>query len=412
MFASAVLQALQDDPVTVTGMGAVGAGQSSADGLWKQVLSGESNACWIRPDSLPDHRFPACRMDNEQVVAGLPRDLRKMDRSVHLASRAAREAWADAGLPDSPVSPDRIGIFCGTSRGPVNKWGQAHEQLNRRNFFPTLAAAGTIASLSGSLAQEFRVTGPAYTLSAACASAAFAIIAAAKELILGTIDVALAGGTESPLEPTVMRCLQAAGVLAEGEDPRTMCRPFSEARNGLILGEGSGFLVLERASHARKRDIPIQSILKGWATATDMAGRVGITEDGKPLSKLIGRTMDMAELSPGQIGWVNAHGTGTWINDRAESNALLDSGMAEVPVSSTKPITGHCVGATPALEAILSIRAIQDEVIPHTRNTTSPAEDCPINLVTGSSRPLGAPNVLSLSSGFWGSQTALIFSRT
>ena len=308
------------------------------------------------------------------------------------------------------VDRSRIGVFVGTSRGPINKWAETSRLVDQKRFFPSLAAASTIACGSGALAQAFGATGPAVTVSAACASAAFAIIQGAQELALGNVDVAVVGGMEAALESTVARCLTEAGVVAQGDDPAVICRPFSPDRNGLILGEGAGFLILERASHARARSAPMLASLTGWSSGNDTAGRVGLTETGEHLSKVLDDALARAKLTPDALGWINAHGSGTQLNDLSESRAILQSGMGDVPVSSTKPITGHCLGATPALEAVLAVQAIQSGRIPFTANTTAIDPECQIRIVTETPAPLEKANVLSISCGFWGSQAALLFS--
>jgi len=255
------------------------------------------------------------------------------------------EAWEQSGIHPGDIDPSCIGVFAGTSRGPVNKRAEASKRLRGKRFFPSLAAASTISSVSGALAQYFSVTGSAVTTSAACASATLAMIQGAQELLLGKLDAVLVGGTEAPMEPTVVRCLKEAGVVAHGADPTSLCRPFYKDRIGLILGEGAGFLVMEKFSRVRSRNAVVLAAFTGWNTGNDIAGRVGLTEIGEHLSRVLDRALARAGLVPANIGWINAHGTGTPLNDLVESRAIHGSGLSGVPVSSTKPITGHCVGA-------------------------------------------------------------------
>ncbi len=402
---------LKDDPIVITGMGANGGGQASLDELWHEVLSGSSNITWESPEADPPHRYPACKLPLGLLDKSVLRSFRKLDPCVQFAGPAAQQAWDQAQLNQSDISSEQIGIYVGTSRGPVNKWAEARSQLNGSRFYPSLAAASTIASLSGALAQYFHVTGPAITSSAACASAAFSIAQAAQELLLGNVSIVLAGGAEAPLEASVARCLKEAGVVADGDDPKTLCRPFSENRSGLILGEGAAFLILERKSHAEARGAAPIAYLKGWATGSDTAGRVGLSEGGNHLSRVIKHSLIRSGLETSDIGWINAHGTGTHLNDLAESNALVETGLNSCPVSSTKPITGHCVGATPAIEAAITMKAINEAIIPFTANTEECDPSLEVNLVTRETQPMRQSNVLSLSCGFWGSQASLVFSK-
>lgn len=410
MSSDTILRLLENEPIVITGIGAVGCEARSAEALWAGALAGRSQASWVRLNTELPLKIPACSVSPADFRQIATAEFRKLDRCVQIGGAAAAEAWEQSGIRVNDADPSRIGVFVGTSRGPINKWAETSRLVDQKQFYPSLAAASTIACGSGALAQRFGVTGPAVTASAACASAAIAIIQGAQELALGNVDVALVGGMEAPLEPTVARCLIEAGVVARGVDPAAIYRPFSPDRNGLILGEGAGFLMLERAGHARGRKARVLAKLAGWSAGNDTAGRVGLTESGEFLSKVLERALARANLRPGALGWINAHGSGTQLNDLAESRAIFRSAMGDVPVSSTKPITGHCLGSTPAMEAVMAVQAIQSGKIPFTANTISVDPECRVRLVTEATEPLEETNVLSISCGFWGSQAALVFS--
>jgi len=205
--------------------------------------------------------------------------------------------------------------------------------------------------------------------------------------------------------------LMAARVTGWHDDPRLTCRPFDLTRNGLMMGEGAGFLVLETESAANRRNAAILARLSGWGCGIDAGGRTGVTADGEGLVRVVESALARAELSPQSIGYVNAHGTGTRLNDSVEARALntVFGEGAVPPISSTKPITGHCLGATAAIEAVIAIEALRSGSFPPTANHEQRDPECNLDVISGAPRDLPARAVLSTSLGFWGAQAALIF---
>ncbi len=423
---------LQECPVVVTGMGAFcGAGASVGD-LWQTVLQGESPANWLPQELLPaGRRIAGIRAPNPPLT----RLTRKLDRSAQLAHAAATEAWSAARLDTQPVAAERIGVFVGTSRGAVAKLAEAcaggfqppsagsdGSEPNRRAHAqhgdwksparPSDAAHCSLANISGMLSLAFPVHGPALTISATCASGAAAIALAAQQILLGTVDVAFAGGAEAPLNPLVIAQLHAAGILGHDENPRLTCKPFDSERNGIVLGEGAGFLVLESLASAQRRGAPVLARLAGWALAAEGGERVGMDRTGASLSHVITEALALATVAPAQLSYVNAHGTGTTLNDIAEANALhlaLGEASSSVPCSSTKAVTGHCLGASAALEAIIAIQAIQSGRLPGTVNCRNLDPEVKLNLLRANTGPTAVESALSVSAGFWGNQAALLF---
>jgi 3-oxoacyl-[acyl-carrier-protein] synthase II len=266
-----------------------------------------------------------------------------------------------------------------------------------------MAATGTVACMSGLLAQQLDAAGPGFTVSATCSSGANAIALAAQQLLLGEADVVIAGGSDAPVHPLVLRGLESAGMLGSS------CRPFDERRDGLVIGEGAGFLVLERQSHAHQRGAEVLARLDAWATGVDGRGRTGIREDGSGLVDVLGRSLELAGLQPGEIGYVNAHGTATELNDRVEAATLARVFGDTVPVSSTKAATGHCLGGTPAIEAIIAVQALRSGLLPPTSGLGKIAADCAgIDLVVGGARETRVAHVVSDSIGFWGYHACLV----
>jgi 3-oxoacyl-(acyl-carrier-protein) synthase len=405
---SPLIQLLRHCPLVVTGIGCLSAAGQSADALWNAAVHGQSTATWftVHCDSAP-RRFAACHA-GELTEAGL-HPVRKSDRSVQLAWLAARQALDHSGLgAQQPTT--RVGVMVGSSRGPLGRLQQSFAGVAQgRRLAPSLAVDTAFASLSGTLAQGLGLLGPGATISAACASAAVAISHAAEQILLGNADAMLVGGTEAPLHPAIFEQLTSAGLLAVGREPAPSCRPFDVSRNGFVPGEGSAFLVLESARSADRRGVQPLAQLRGWATQLDGSGRAGIQSDGAGLVAVMRQALDLGELNTSQVDYINAHGTGTVQGDRAEANAVASLFGKRIPCSSTKPVTGHCMGATPALEAIVSIQALRHQLVPPTANCDQPDKACPIDPQPLTARPARIRTVLSNSAGFWGYHAALLF---
>lgn len=407
---------LRRNPIVVTGLGSISAAGPSVEDLWNAVLAGRPESHW-REFSGPGEiarRFPVCEAPVPDLSSVEWRHVRKMDRCVQLACVAAHAAWSQAGL-SADSDPTRIGVVVGTSRGAVSNPASGELGRTTARLAPSMAAQTTFASLSGALSRHFGAEGFGATIAATCASSAVAIAVAAEQILLGKVDAMLVGGSETPLNWATLAQLDAAGVVGSHEDPRQSCRPFDSRRNGLVLGEGSGFLVLESERHAAGRGATPLARFLGWATSVDGSGRSGLKRDGSGLSKVMNDALQIAGLPPGMIDYINAHGTGTKLNDYAEAQSILGlfgERAPTLPCSSTKPVTGHCLGATPALEAVLCVEALRHQRFPPTANCSEPDPECPINMV-----PLVAPEraelsrVMSNSIGFWGYHASLIFGK-
>jgi len=402
---------LAANPVVVTGMGAVTAAGGSVPALWQGVMNAAPSARWLAAlPGFPEPPVAGCAAAAFQLPPATARRARKLDRCVQLALAAAREAWNAAQFaPDFPL-PARRGIVVGTSRGPLEKWAESSVRLAQGRMRPTLAASSTLASLSGALSAEFGAGGACLTVSAACASSAGAIGLAALQLVTGQADVMLAGGTEAPLNPLVLSQLRAAGVLGSHQTPGLTCRPFDAHRNGTVLGEGAAFLVLETLASAQKRGVRPLARLAGWAIGSEAGERTGIHETGDALRQVMNEALALAKLSPDQIGYVNTHGTGTRLNDRVEARAVREV-LGGVPCSSTKAVTGHCLGAAAAIEAIICLKALEAQLLPPSVNCAEPDPGCPVNLILGPPRAAQFAAALSNSCGFWGNNAALLFAR-
>jgi 3-oxoacyl-(acyl-carrier-protein) synthase len=398
-----------DDPIVVTGMGALAAGAATAHDLYAATLRGTSPADWV---GIPGLEAPiaATRAPDPDLHGPNLRYARRLDRGAQLALGAARQAIETAQLAGT-VDANEISVIVGTSRGPLERTVETAHEAERGSIAPTASAESTIASISGVISQAFGFGGPGSTVAATCASGASAICFGALQLLAGEVDAVVVGGAEASLVPVLAAQLRAAGVTGHDDDPRLTCKPFDLARNGLMIGEGAAMLVLERASDAERRGAPILARLSGWAVGTDDGGRTGVTANGEGLVRVMRRAAARAGITPNEIGYVNAHGTATRLNDPVEARALnAFFGRGNVPpTSSTKPITGHCLGATPALEAIIAIESLRNGCLPPTANHHELDLQCELDVIAHEPRAVSTGAVLSTSLGFWGVQAALIF---
>lgn len=391
--------------IAVTGLGAFCAAGRDAGALWNSVLAGKSFA--LRETFEAGRTHAVCRAP--AIERSLPKLLRNADRSAHLAFQAASEALAHADVEPS-ATPERIGLAIGSSRGPAQKLESAFDQTLHARCKPTALVSASFGSLAGSLAQSFGIQGPACVLSATCASAAVAIGWAADQILLGKTDLMLAGGTDAPLTASLLDQLDAAGITGNHEDPSQICRPFAADRTGIVPGEGAGFLVLESLDHAQKRLARPLAILSGWGSGMDATGRTDIDPDGCGLARAIRSCLAQADLPPAGIDHINTHGTGTKQNDLGESRAIESVFGTGVPCVSIKPVTGHCMGASPGLEAVACIQSLIHQTIPPSIHSNPRDPLCRIHLEP-EARTAPLRHILSNSSGLWGAHACLVFSR-
>lgn len=395
-------------PVLVTGLGVYSSAGCNTNEFFKKISCGVAFGDF---HEVEGGKLLACAAP--AVNTALPgfRVARKMDRLVQMAVHAAWEAWENAGLAVSSVSADRVAVFAGTARGPLSKWNESEQRYSMGRMRPSLAPNTTIACLSGALALTFCAQGPAATISSACTSSAHAIAMGAQQIIFGMADVAIVGGSEAPLIPSLFSQMKTAGLLGAHSDPKLACRPFSTLRNGTILGEGSAFLILESESSVRKRNAKVLARLAGWAFGTDVGQRTGISDGAIGMRNTVINALQMAEMTSKQIHYFHTHGTGTIINDRQEARVLSEVFPSGVPCSSTKPVTGHCMGAAAAMGAVAGILAINRGIIPPSANCDPIDPTFEIDLVQHAARKCKIDAVMTHAAGFWGNNGSLIFSR-
>lgn len=279
---------------------------------------------------------------------------------------------------------------------------------------PTESVYGSAASLSGALAMLTGARGPSLTVSATCASSAAALGVAALQIVSGACDVALVGGADAPLRSQFLAELMATGVLGTGADPARVCRPYDRGRTGITIGEAGAYLVLESPQHARARGAPVRAELIGWASACDPGRRSGMSEGACGVQDALEAALAWARIGVEQIDAVHVHGTGTPVGDAAEGQVLrqMFGGRAgAVPFTSSKPVTGHCLGASGALQAVLNVRALEEQCLPPTSAGGEPDPDCGIELLRNTPWRGVLRTILTHSAGFWGNHAGLVFRR-
>lgn len=420
-----------DRRVVVTGLGAVTSLGDDVAGTWKAILAGSSGVGRIHQFDSED--FPV-RIGSEVDLDRLPavdvaEHLRPyVTRSVRLGAWALREAWRDAGIAADDHDPWRTGLLVGASNFPVIEeddyaWpvdalrtGDYREQyLAICEQMPELLDQRQIGMVSTLLASNYPIHGPCTTIQSACASATQAIGEALQMIRDGDLDVAVAGGADSMLSAVCVTgfTLLRATSMYRG-DPAKACRPFDQRRDGLVLGEGAGLLVLEDLTHARRRDASIHAEVVGYGSSCDGYRFTDSHPQGLGPIRCMSAALADAGLEPSSIDYINAHGTSTPQNDRVEALAIAEvfgPAVSGIPVSSTKSQIGHLLCAAGGIEAVVTIMALKDGIVPPTINLEHPDPDCRLDLVGGQPRPAALHTALSNSFGFGGQNASLILRR-
>jgi 3-oxoacyl-[acyl-carrier-protein] synthase II len=408
--------------VVVTGIGLVTpAGRGLAD-AWDGVLAGKSRAAIDEDLAAAGTPVTAvCRVPAYDADAELGRGAsRRLDRFTHLALLAAREAVAHAGLsepgtdPITATDPDRVGIIVGSGIGGAESWQDEYPRYLEKGpgrvspmFIPKMlsnTAAGTIAIRTGA-------RGPNLTVNTACAAGASALHVARDLIAAGTADVVIAGGVEAGITGLSISAFAQMGALSRNPDPSQASRPFDVDRDGFVMGEGAGILVVESAEHAASRGARALAVLAGCGASADAHHATAPPEDGGGAILAIQRAVDDAGIDPTTVGHLNAHGTSTPLNDVAESRALravFGDHTDRIAVTSTKGVTGHLLGAAGAVEAAFAIQALREGLVPPTANLTTQDPEIQLDVVAGEPRPVALEAVLSTSMGFGGQNAALV----
>jgi 3-oxoacyl-[acyl-carrier-protein] synthase II len=405
--------------VAVTGIGAVTPIGSGADGLWAGVLANRSAVREIdRFDASPFPSRIAAQIDDFRPEDHLDaKRARRLDRFSQLSVAAARMAIAESCLTDADRSDGRTGVWIGSALGGVAFGEEQHANYVTRGVravAPTLATAVFGGAGASNIAIDLGIRGPAVGNANSCASGSMAIGQAFHAVRSGVVDVALAGGAEAPLAPLTHGAFAMIRVLSQrNDDPGTASRPFDRDRDGFVMAEGSAVLVLEAWEAAQARGATILGELAGFGASTDAYHLTAPLPSGEAAAAAITTALADAGLTPAEIGYVNAHASSTVLNELAEAKALhlaLGDSASSVPVSGTKGLYGHPLGASGAIEAAITLLALRHGLLPGTCNLVNLDQRCELNVLREplASRPTAA---ISTSFGFGGMNAALIFRR-
>ncbi|NLF56864.1 MAG: beta-ketoacyl-ACP synthase II [Candidatus Hydrogenedens sp.] len=405
------------EKIVVTGMGVVSPVGTGVPDYWPALCAGRSG---IRAFEGLDDRFPsriAGMITAPVVPEGMdPKELRRQSRYILFAVEAANQAWKQSGLSLEGRDPQRFGVNIGSGIGDI---GEIHdnalllERSGPRRVSPFFIPKALANMAAGIVAIRFGLRGPNRALVTACATGAQSLASAADSIRLGQADVMLAGGAEAAATPFSLASFGALRALStRNEEPERASRPFDADRDGFVLAEGAGVLVLESESHARARGAEILAELAGYGETCDAFHAVAPRPDGSGCAASMRAALAMAGIAPEQVGYINAHGTRTKLNDIAESAAILSVfGPAGPLVSSTKSMTGHLLGAAGAVEAIACVQTLLTGVIHPSINYENPDIECPINIVSNTAREANIAFALSNSLGFGGHNASLVFKR-
>ncbi len=407
--------------VVITGLGVVHALGLDVETFWGGLKAGRSG---LSPNTKFDASDYSCR-----VVSWMPdfdptqfmdsKEVKRTDRFVHFAMAAARLAVADAKLDCASLNPWTFGVMVGSGIGGLESVQEQTLRLQERG--PRKVSPFMIPSLianiaGGNIAIEYGARGPNYCTVSACSSASHALGEAMHLIQRGDAEVVISGGSEAAIVEVGMAgfCTMKAMSTAYNDEPTRASRPFDAGRDGFVMGEGAGILILESEAHARARGAHIYGELIGYGASCDAYHITSPDPKGEGLAYCLKRALDTAGVTPGEVDYINAHGTSTPYNDKFETmavKAVFGDHAYRVPISSTKSMTAHLLGAAGGIEAIACLMAMRDGVIPPTINYETPDPDCDLDYVPNVARHAPVNIAVSNNLGFGGHNATLVFRR-
>jgi 3-oxoacyl-[acyl-carrier-protein] synthase II len=406
--------------VVVTGTGAITSLGQTTLKTWEQVKAGHSGIRRIQafdPSAMPSQVasevidfVPEARLDRKEA--------RRMSRFVQFAMVATKEALEQSGLQVTEENRDDVGVLVASAIGGLQQIEDAHQVLLERG--PSRVSPFTVPMMiadmaAGQISIAVGARGPNYSIASACASGAHAIGEAYETIRRGDAIAMIAGASESTVTPLALAafCAVRAVTTSKG-DPAKASRPFDLERDGFVMGEGAGILVLEELEHARRRGAPILAELVGYAATADASHITAPDPVGAGAALAMRRTLEKARVAPHEVSYINAHGTATQLGDVAETLAVKEifgETAYRIPISSTKSMLGHLLGAAGSVEAVLCVKAIEEGVAPPTINLDHPDPQCDLDYVTEGARELDIRLALSNSFGFGGHNASLLFKQ-
>ena len=406
--------------VVVTGLGIVSPIGNAVPEAWENVLAGKSGITRVT-------RFDPSRLASQIAgeVKGFdiaqylsPKEARRMDTFIHYGMAAGLQAWRDAGVTLSGETAERAGVNFGSGIGGLPLIEQTHDELLKngpRRISPFFIPGTIINMISGNLSIMLGLKGPNLAMVTACTTSTHCIGEATKSIRYGEADVMIAGGAEATVTELAMGGFASARALStRNDDPAGASRPWDKDRDGFVLGEGAGAVVLEEYEHARARGARIYCEISGYGVSADAYHMTAPAEDGDGAYRCMRNALKDAGLAPDQVDYINAHGTSTPLGDVAETVAvkrLLGEHARRVAVNSTKSMTGHLLGAAGGVEAVFTILATHRQVSPPTINLRNPDPQCDLDYVPNVARDMPVRVSMSNSFGFGGTNGSLVFAR-
>ncbi|MBN1139268.1 MAG: beta-ketoacyl-ACP synthase II [Anaerolineae bacterium] len=404
--------------VVVTGLGAVTSVGNNVPDTWDAVVNGRSGVGPITHFDASSYstRIAAQVRDLTPEPYLSRKEARRIDPLLQFAVCAAGQAVDDAQIDTPQLDRRRVGVLIGAGIGGMRTMTDAQNELLARGpqsispfFIPSIITNMT----GGIVAQKYGLTGPNFAVSSACATGNHAIGEAAAIIQCGAADAMVCGSAEASIvELGIGGFCAMRAMSTHNDDPAGACRPFDLHRDGFVMGEGAGALVLESLEHAQRRGARIYAELTGYGATADAYHLVAPEPDGRGAAEAMRLTLESAQLAPDEIDYINAHGTGTDLNDKIETIAIkttFGDAAYRIPISSTKPITGHVLGGAGAIEAVISVLALVHNLIPPTINLTTPDPECDLDYVPLVARPAALRAVMSNGFGFGGHNACIVF---
>src|ERR1700754_812846 len=408
--------------VVVTGLGLIcGVGKTTPE-VWKGLLAGRSGMAEIKAFDLTGHpvRFAAEVKDFDPLKFVERKEARKMGRFIHFALAASDEAMKHSGLTVTDEISDRVGVHIGSGIGGFDVIEREHSAMlagGPRKISPFFIPGSIVNLAAGHVSIRFKARGPNEATATACTTSAHSIGDAFRIIQRGDADVMIAGGTEAAITPMGVGGFAAMKALStRNDDPTHACRPFDKDRDGFVVGEGAGILILEELEFAKARGAKILAEIIGYGLSADAFHMTGMAPEGEGCYRSMNHALKVAGVSPDQIDYVNAHATSTPLGDALESKAIENvfgerATSGKLLVSSTKSMTGHLLGGAGGLEAGITIMAMQQQIAPPTMNLVEADPECRLNYVPNKPLPAKIDYALSNSFGFGGTNGSLVFKR-
>ncbi|MGO8855424.1 MAG: beta-ketoacyl-ACP synthase II [Steroidobacteraceae bacterium] len=407
--------------VVVTGLGIVSPVGNDVASAWASILAGRSGI------------GPVKRIDTTNFATHFGGEIRELDLQPYLSAKDARrmdafmqygvvagiQAMRDSGFVVTEANSDRIGVLMGSGMGGLESIEETYSKFlethSPRKVSPFFIPGSIINLVSGHLSIEFKITGPNLAVATACTTSTHALGLAMRLIQYGEVDAMLAGGSEMATCVTGMSGFSQARALSQrNDDPQGASRPWDKDRDGFVMGDGAGAMMLEEYESAKARGAKIYAEILGFGMSGDAFHVTAPPENGEGARKAMVRTLADAGINPDQVQYINAHATSTELGDRAETTAIrraFGAAADKLAVSSTKSMTGHLLGAAGAVEAIFCVLALRDQVAPPTINLDQPGEGCDLDYVPKHARQMRLEYTLSNSFGFGGTNGSLIFRR-